>query len=62
MVEMLAPKLDEMNVNSHIVMCRFPMPSNTRWKLLQCEGEGIDAAWLYKKSDEIVKRDDSSNF
>lgn len=60
-VEMLAPKLDEMNVNSHIIMCRFPMPPNTRWELLEHEGDGIDAAWLYKKTNEIVKRSEISN-
>jgi len=59
MVEMLVPKLDEMLLDSHIVMCRFPMPSNTRWRLLESRGEGIDGAWLYRKTQEVVS--DNSN-
>lgn len=57
---MLAPKLDQMLLDSHIIMCRFPMPGNTRWQLLQTEGEGIDSAWLYRKTKDIVPIKDSS--
>uniref|UniRef100_A0AC35TQ03 Protein FAM173B n=1 Tax=Rhabditophanes sp. KR3021 TaxID=114890 RepID=A0AC35TQ03_9BILA len=47
----LLEKLNEMNVGSHLVACRFPLPkeSDTHWAVKFQGGEGMDAAWLYKK-------------
>lgn len=35
----------ELNENTHIIACRFPLPS---WKPCSMIGEGIDTVWLYK--------------
>ncbi|KHN83684.1 putative rotein [Toxocara canis] len=43
----LVPKLDEMLVGSYLIACRFPLPSNTRWRLLYKVGEGHDTVWLF---------------
>uniref|UniRef100_A0A915DMI2 Uncharacterized protein n=1 Tax=Ditylenchus dipsaci TaxID=166011 RepID=A0A915DMI2_9BILA len=55
MLDLLLPKLEEISTGSHLIMCRFPLPMNriespqSKWKLLEEEGDGIDAAWLYRK-------------
>jgi hypothetical protein len=39
-----------MRDETNLIMCRFPLPENqANWKLIQQIGEGIDAAWLYRK-------------
>uniref|UniRef100_A0A0N5AD05 SPX domain-containing protein n=1 Tax=Syphacia muris TaxID=451379 RepID=A0A0N5AD05_9BILA len=42
-------KVDEMPLGSHLVACRFPLPDNKAWKLIQVVGEGVDKVWLYNK-------------
>ncbi|CAD5215042.1 unnamed protein product [Bursaphelenchus okinawaensis] len=53
MVELLTPKLNEMRPGSHLILCRFPLAEeqlDKNWKILDSEGEGIDAAWLYRRN------------
>uniref|UniRef100_A0A0M3HQB2 Uncharacterized protein n=1 Tax=Ascaris lumbricoides TaxID=6252 RepID=A0A0M3HQB2_ASCLU len=52
----LVPKLDEMLTGSYLIACRFPLPSNTRWRLIYKVGEGIDSVWLYEKCPYIVSK------
>ncbi|CAD5220863.1 unnamed protein product [Bursaphelenchus xylophilus] len=56
MVTLLTPKLNEMKQESHLILCRFPLDENEpNWKLVGSEGEGIDAAWVYKKITPSIK-------
>ncbi|CEF67600.1 Xenotropic and polytropic retrovirus receptor 1 [Strongyloides ratti] len=50
-MEALLDKLNEMNKDSYLIACRFPLPKNgeEHWKIISENGEGIDTAWLYKK-------------
>ncbi|KAI6176773.1 hypothetical protein M3Y97_00835100 [Aphelenchoides bicaudatus] len=52
MVEFFMPKLDELQANSNLILCRFPLPDNQKtFKLIEQVDEGIDTAWLYKRID-----------
>uniref|UniRef100_A0A915BIG1 Xenotropic and polytropic retrovirus receptor 1 n=1 Tax=Parascaris univalens TaxID=6257 RepID=A0A915BIG1_PARUN len=50
----LVPKLDEMLTGSYLIAFRFPLPSNTRWRLIWKVEAGIDSVWLYEKCPYIV--------
>lgn len=47
----LLMKLMEMEIGSHLIACRFPLPceANDHWLLLCTVGNGFDGVWLYKK-------------
>jgi len=38
----------EVNDDTRIVACRFPLPN---WEPVQTIGSGIDTVWLYKKHE-----------
>lgn len=49
------PKLEEISEGNHLIMCRFSLPNVTvqsqdsAWEILAEEGNGIEAAWLYRR-------------
>ncbi|GMT19366.1 hypothetical protein PFISCL1PPCAC_10663 [Pristionchus fissidentatus] len=45
----LVPKLGEMREGSRLLACRFPLPDNEEWKMIEQIGEGIDAVWVYSR-------------
>ncbi|GFR90257.1 protein FAM173B [Elysia marginata] len=56
-VESMMPPLEtklsqELKPNTHVVACRFPLPS---WSPVTTLGEGVDTVWLYAIPDSLPK-------
>lgn len=52
-MEEILMKVDEMKVGSYLIACRFPLPDNKAWRLIEVVGEGVDTVWLYRKCFDV---------
>lgn len=49
-MEHCVEKLAEMNANSNLLTCRYPLPLNDHWQEICTIGSDVNTVWLYKRN------------